>query len=358
MCDFSEYGGASEEWLAVEKTIPVPFFDFSLDPKTAQATVNGGREEASAKAMEKLGPHVQTADYSIPTRDGSTIEARSYRPVSVTEDDLLPVYIHYHGGGFAFGTLDSENATCANTAINAKCVVLNVNYRHTPDFVYPTAWHDSQDAFIWLHKNTDALKIDPSKVVVGGVSAGGQLTASLVLEKQKGENEALKNLPDIAAQVLIIPALAHYETYAEGPLKQMKSRDISSIVENENAPILPMKACVAFTKLLKIPKVELGDTKINILSAATADDVKGMPPTIFGIAGLDPLRDEALLYGKLLAEAGVPTEVRLFKGVPHGFRRFGPALKASAQWDKAVEDGVEWARSKPVATGKFEIKVV
>ena len=194
--------------------------------------------------------------------------------------------------------------------------------------------------------------------MIGGVSAGGQLTASLVLEKQKGENEALRNLPDIAAQVLIIPALANYETYSEGPLKLMKSREISSMVENENAPILPMKACESFTKLLKISKVELSDPKANTLTAATADDVKGMPPTIFGIAGMDPLRDEALLYAKLLAEAGVPTDVRLFKGVPHGFRRFGPALKASAQWDKAIEDGIEWARSKPAATGKFEIKVM
>ncbi|KAF1974478.1 alpha/beta hydrolase fold-3 domain-containing protein [Bimuria novae-zelandiae CBS 107.79] len=358
MCDFSEYGGPSEEWLAIEKTLPVPFFDFSLDPEASKALVNGGREEASAKFMEKLGPHVRTKDHTIPTRDGSTIEARSYRPVSLPEDEIAPVYLHFHGGGFLFGTLNSEDAVCANTAINAKCVVLNVNYRHTPEYTFPTAWLDSQDAFIWLHKNTNTLKVDRSKVVVGGVSAGGQLTASLVLEKQRGKNVALNRLPEIAAQVLIIPILAHHETYAEGPMKQMKSREISSIVENENAPVLPMKACYAFTSLLKIPKVELEDPKTNVLTAATADVVKGMPPTIFGVAGLDPLRDEALLYAKLLAEANVPTEVRLFKGVPHGFRRFGPALKASAQWDKAVEDGIAWAQRRPVATGKFEIKVV
>lgn len=356
--DFSEYGGPSEEWITVAETMAVPFFDFGNDPKGFQDTVNGGREQMSAKIMEKLGPQVRTADYTIPTRDGSTIEARSYRPVSIPQDEILPVYLHLHGGGFVFGTLKSEDAACANTAINAKCVVLNVNYRHTPDHVYPVAWNDTEDAFIWLHQNTDILKVDRSKVVVGGISAGGQLTASLVLEKQLGKNEALNRLPAIAAQVLIIPALAHPETYAEGPLKQMKSREISSIVENENAPILPMKACYMFTGLLKVPKVDLKDPKTNPLTAASADVVKGMPPTIFGIAGLDPLRDEALLYAKLLAEAGVPTEVRLFKGVPHGFRRFGSALKASADWDKAVEDGIAYARKKPAASGKFDIKVV
>lgn len=359
MCDFSKYGGPSEEWLAIEKTLPVPFFDFGQDPKAAQATVNNGREDASRKVMEQLGPHVRMTDYSIPTRDGATIEARSYRAASKSEDEILPAFLYFHGGGFIFGTLNSEDAACANTAINTGAVVVNVNYRHTPEHTFPTAWNDSQDAFIWLHKNTDKLKIDPSKVVVGGISAGGQLTAALVLEKHLGKNEALNRLPEIAAQVLIIPALAHHETYAEGPLKLMKSREISSIVENENAPVLPMSAVRIFTELLKIPKLDLKDTRINTLTAASTEDIKGLPPTLFGIAGLDPLRDEALLYGKLLSEAGVPTEVRLFKGVPHGYRRFGPALKeASAQWDKAIEDGIAWAHRKPAATGKFDIIVV
>ncbi|KAF9733484.1 hypothetical protein PMIN06_010376 [Paraphaeosphaeria minitans] len=359
MCDFSEYGGPSKEWLEVEKTLPVPFFDFGRDPKAAQATVNNGREDASRKVMEQLGPHVRTADYSIPTRDGLTIEARSYRPASKSGDEILPAYLYFHGGGFIFGTLDSEDATCANTAINTGVVVVNVNYRHTPEHTFPTAWNDAEDAFIWLHRNTEKLKIDQSKVVVGGISAGAQLAAALVLEKHLGRNEALNRLPEVAAQVLIIPALAHHDTYAEGALKLMKSREISSIVENENAPMLPMSAVRIFTQLLEIPKIDLKDVRINTLTAALEEDVKGLPPTMFGIAGLDPLRDEALLYGKLLSEAGVPTEIRLFKGVPHGYRRFGSVLKdSSAQWDKAVEDGIAWANKKPAATGKFDVKVV
>ncbi|KAF2446640.1 hypothetical protein P171DRAFT_263246 [Karstenula rhodostoma CBS 690.94] len=359
MCDFSEYGGPSEEWLKIEKALPVPFFDFGSDPKAARDMVNAGREDASAKLMEQLGPHVRMTDHSIPTRDGSTIEARSYRAASKSDDEVLPAYLYFHGGGFMFGTLGTGDAACANTAINTGAVVVNVNYRHTPEHTFPTAWNDSKDAFIWLHKNTDKLKIDPLKVVVGGISAGGQLTAALVLEKHLGKNEALNGLPEIAAQVLIIPALAYHETYAEGALKWMKSPEISSIVENENAPILPMSTVRYFMELLKIPKLDLKDTRLNTLTAASAENVKGLPPTMLGIAGLDPLRDEALLYGKLLSEAGVPTEVRLFKGVPHGHRTFGPALKeASAQWDKAIEDGIAWAHKKPAAIGKFDIKVV
>lgn len=356
MCDFSQFGGPSQEWLAVEATLPATTFDLSIPPETLKENVNKEREARTAKEMEKLAPLVQTATYDIPTRDGSTIQVRSYRPVSKS-GEKLPLYVYFHGGGFIFGNLNGEDATCARLAINAGIVVLNVNYRHTPEHQFPVAWLDTQDAFAWAHKNASVINFEPSQVVIGGVSAGGQLTASLVLEKHLDKSEVMKGLPEIAGQVLIIPCLANIHNYAEGPLKKMASPSISSYVENENAPILPKKTVEFFVKLLKSESVDIKDTKINLVNA-DSNEVRELPPTVFGIAGLDPLRDEALLYAKLLSETNVPTETRLFKGVPHGFRRFGPALKASAEWDKCVEEGIAWALSKPSATGKFEVKVV
>jgi acetyl esterase/lipase len=234
-------------------------------------------------------------------------------------------------------------------------LVLNVNYRHTPEHTFPTAWHDSQDAFVWLHKNIDALGGDPAQVVVGGVSAGGNLAASLTLEQHLGKSEAIAGLPPLAGQVLIIPLLAHPATYDQGPGKLLNT-PTSSYVENENAPILPRRVMDYFTALLKTGIPDLKDTKMNVVNA-TEEEVKGLPPTVFGIAGLDPLRDEGLLYAKKLSEANVPTSTTLFKGVPHGHRRFGKALKASEHWDQCVNEGILWALSKPKATGKFDVRV-
>lgn len=353
--DFSQYGGPSDEWLEVEKTLPALTFNTEMDPTVLKNAVNKDREEKTAAGMKFLAPHVHTTDYTIPTRDGSTIEARSYRSVKKDKSEKLPVYVYFHGGGFIFGTIASEDFVCAQTAINTGVLVVNVNYRHTPEHTFPTAWHDSQDAFAWVHKNIDELNGDPSKVLVGGVSAGGQLAASLTLEKHLGKSEIMKGLPELAGQILIIPCLSSPETYDEGPGKKLAPGK-SSYIENEHAPILPMKTMEFFTALLKADKPDLRDTKINIVNA-TEEEVRGLPPTVFGIAGLDPLRDEALLYAKLLAEENVPTEIRLFKGVPHGHRRFGKALKASDHWDECVDQGILWALSKPQATGKFEVKL-
>lgn len=356
MADFSQYGGPSAEWLEVQKGLPSLTFDLSQDPSTLKRVVNDGREQAALQAMEALSPKVHILNHSIPTRDGSSIEARSYRPVSKKAGEKLPVYLYFHGGGFFFGTLNSEDATCAALAAEIGIVVLNVNYRHTPEYTFPTAWLDAQDSFIWLHKHIEEIGGEPTQVVVGGVSAGGQLTASLVLEKHLGKAKELNGLPEIAGQVLIIPCLQHLDTYAENVLKHMKSPDISSYVENENAPVLSKKTVQFFAGLLKTGPADLKDTKMNP-GSATPEEVKGMPPAVFGIAGLDPLRDEALLYAKMLSEVGVPTDIRLFKGVPHGFRRFGNQLKVSKDWDECVLQGILWALSKPKASGEFKVNV-
>jgi acetyl esterase/lipase len=353
--DFSQYGGPSEEWLAVEKTLSASTFDTSMAPIELKTIVNAEREGRAAEAMKLFAPHVQTKDYAIPTRDGTTIEARTYRSVKKDAFEKLPVYLYFHGGGFLFGTLSSEDPLCAQTAINTGAVVLNVNYRHTPEHTFPTAWHDSQDAFAWLHKNVNEIGGDASKIVVGGISAGGQLAASLALEQHLGKSEVTKDLPTLAGQILIIPCVASLSTYDKdkGPGKQLK---VSSYVENENAPLLPKKVIEFFMELLKAGTPDLKDTKLNIVNA-TPEEVRGLPPTVFGIAGLDPLRDEALLYAKLLAETNVPTEVRLFKGVPHGHRKFGKALKASEHWDQCVDEGILWVLSKPEATREFNVKI-
>ncbi|KAJ5459337.1 hypothetical protein N7530_011281 [Penicillium desertorum] len=88
----------------------------------------------------------------------------------------------------------------------------------------------------------------------------------------------------------------------------------------------------------------------------SSEDPKKLPATTLGIAGYDPLRDEGLLYGKLLAENGVPTNVNVFKGVPHGFRRFGERLSVCKQWDQTMEDGIRCALTNPSASGEFIIR--
>ncbi|KAF7553304.1 hypothetical protein G7Z17_g3690 [Cylindrodendrum hubeiense] len=300
MSDFSIYGGPSDEWLAVQATLQSPpAVDQPLSER--KQLINEDREVIAAEAMKSLGPQVHIKDFKIPTRDGSSIEARTYRPVSIHETEELPVYIHLHGGGFLFGTLSSEDAVCSRIACGAAVVVLNVNYRHTPEYIYPTAWNDTEDAFEWAHVHVSEFGGNSQKFVIGGISAGAQLAASLVLEQHLGMSKGTKSSPAIVGQVLMIPCLAHMDCY-EPQLKKLKDPSVSSYRENENAPILPVKTVRFFVDLLQIKTPQIEDIKLNPGNALPLQ-VEGLPPTVFGIAGLDPMRDEGLLYAQMLTEA-------------------------------------------------------
>ncbi|KAH7113944.1 Alpha/Beta hydrolase protein [Dactylonectria estremocensis] len=350
MCDFSKYGGKSQDWLAVEAALPPPPVFESLEER--KRIVNQGREDVSAKAMILLSPSIRMTDYYIETRDGARIEARAYRPASVYETARLPVYIHLHGGGYLFGTLSSEDAICTRIACGSKVTVVNVNYRHTPEATYPMAWDDAEDAFFWVHDHIHELLGDGHLVLIGGISAGAQLAAALTLKQHTSPNALSK--PKIAGQVLMIPCVVHTTCY-ESHLQQLKDPILSSYIDNEYAPILPMTTVKFFADFLKIRDADSNDLRLNP-GNASSELVKGLPPTVLGIAGLDPLRDEGLLYGKKLAEAGVPTDIHIFKGLPHGFRRFGEQIKDSARWDRVMEGGIRWAISNPDASGKFVVQ--
>ncbi|KAE8359425.1 Alpha/Beta hydrolase protein [Aspergillus caelatus] len=305
-----EYTTPIEEWLVLEKSLPDIPKDLSIEQLKAAA--NRDREALSAKAMveEGLVSQVSMQDYKIPTRDGETLEARTYRPASVPATQRLPVFIFYHGGGFMMGTLSSEDAICsrvvvAQVAAESPVVVVNVNYRHTPEYTYPTAWNDAEDSFHWVHDHIDDINGEAENVVVGGISAGAYLAVSLTLAQNIGEDVSLAQRPKVRGQVLMIPPLVTEDCYAS-LVARLRDPAISSYVECEHAPILPVSRMRLFGKLLK-PAASgsdlESDRRINP-GLATADEVKGLPPTTFGIAGRDPLRDEGLLFAMLLAENG------------------------------------------------------
>ncbi|KAG8631138.1 hypothetical protein KVT40_000278 [Elsinoe batatas] len=350
MCDFSQYGEPCDEWTIIQEQLKAPpAIDDILDMKRI---TNEGREKAATLEMQDLLQSITMVDHTIVTRDGYDLKARSYRPAGMSTSQKLPTYLHFHGGGFLFGTLDSEDAICSRIAIMSDVVVLNVCYRHTPEHKWPTAWNDAEDAFEWLHENMLQLGRSSEQVVVGGVSAGAWLTASLVLAQRLGAFAV--HLPLAAGQVLMIPCLVHEQCY--GPqLAKLSDPARSSYKQNELAPILPLSRSRTFLELLDVRNAVERDLKLNP-GNALQEHVRHLPPTVFGIAGLDILRDEGLLYAKQLSEAGVPTQINLFQGLPHGFRRFGAQLSASRRWDNVMAGGIRWALSNPASTGEFRIE--
>jgi acetyl esterase/lipase len=287
---------------------------------------------------------------------------------------LLPVYLYFHGGGHLFGTIETEDASCSRIVASFSgpgVIVVNINYRHTPEFQHPTQINDAWDSFEWLASHISQLDGDPKQIVIGGISAGGGLAASIVLrESERVQSGQSSSGLLIRGQILCSPWLVHPRA------KLYSTSKTSSYNQNQTAPILPWTAIKLFSELLGPKAVD--DPYFNVL--LTSDEkMKGMPKSGFLVAGQDLLRDEALHYAEKLKNNGyvynsayylfifpslltelihsstrVITKVHVFPGLPHGFRRY-TELASTNRWEELIVLTIQWCLST-VSTSSLEVE--
>ncbi|KAF2170150.1 hypothetical protein M409DRAFT_35989 [Zasmidium cellare ATCC 36951] len=263
-------------------------------------------------------------------RDGHKITVRIHSPEKAPAGGS-PLAVMYHGGGWCIGGLDDEQPLIGRLVTDFGLTAVNVDYRMGPEFTYPAAHDDCYDATKWVCStilwNASALGADPSKgFIIGGTSAGGNLAA--VVSHQWLDD---KLTPKITGCLLKIPAVLNSSAYPEKYRKDLQSWD-----QLEFAAILSRKACDLLMNNY-VPNED--DRKGPLMSPLLwKSGHKGLPPQYLQICGADPLRDEALVYDRVLREEGVKTRVEVYPGVPHGFWSLFPQMKAS---QKFMDDSVK-----------------
>ena len=280
---------------------------FSGDPVLTAAPM---REEAIARGRILQGrpvPVAKVEEMTIPGPAGE-IPIRVYWP---TADGPLPVLVFYHGGGWVIGNLDTSDSLCRMLSNRAPAVVVSVDYRLAPEHRFPAAVDDSYAALEWVSRNAARLNVDPSRIAVGGGSAGGNLAAAVALMARDRAG------PGLAYQVLIYPATnlldlttASHRNFADG---YGLTREHIEFFRDSYLPEVP-------------------DRRNPYASPLLAESLEGLPPAIVITAGFDVLRDEGIAYAERLEAAGVPTILANYPSMIHGFvtmdRLFGEAEQA------------------------------
>jgi acetyl esterase len=217
------------------------------------------------------------------------VPIRLYLP---TEQLGLPALVHFHGGGWTTGSVDESAELCDTLAREAECAVVSVEYRLAPEHPFPAGLEDCLTATAWLAQHGGELDLDPTRLAVGGTSAGANLAASVALLARD------RGAPALCFQLLVYPPLDH-----------------TAVADVERAHF--RRADIAQYWSLYLRDTSDGDDPRA--SPLRATDLRGLPPALVITAEFDPLTDEAEAYAQRLAEAGVPAEHRRFAGAQHGF---------------------------------------
>ena len=227
---------------------------------------------------------------------------------------------------------------------------ISAAYQLGPQHPFPAAPKSAWDSLKWAAANAKSFGADPSLgFVVGGTSAGGNLTAVL---SHLARDEKLS--PPLTGQYLSIPALLPPAVVPE----KYKEFHLSS-EQNKSAPILPQAAIDMFMKGYQPDEHDPLYVPFNH-PKGHAD----LPPAYFQVAGLDPLRDEALIYERVLRdEYGIKTKLDMYPGLPHGFWLFFTMLKSAEKFRVDMVEGMGWLLGrKPemdkISTDKAEGGVV
>jgi acetyl esterase len=208
----------------------------------------------------------------------------------------FPVIVYYHASGWVILNVEVCDPTLRRLANSTGCVVVAVNYQKAPEHKFPVPFDDSWATLCWVAENAAELNVDPSRLVVAGDSAGGNLAAAVCL-KARDEGG-----PSVAYQVLIYPATNY-------------GFDTPSYNQNAEGYLVQRESMRWFWDHYLADPSQGDDWRASPLRA----DLTGLPPTLVVTAEFDPLRDDGKLYADRLREAGVDVRYTNYEGMIHGF---------------------------------------
>lgn len=265
------------------------------DKLVAEIRASGVGTKVSPE-MLTMFPVKKMEEQNIPTRCGTT-HCYVYWPETAQEGPL-PLFINIHGGGFVKGHREQDVVFATNICRNAECVVVDIDYVTAPEQKYPYALHQCYDVVKYCYENPEVLGIDKERIVVGGHSAGGNLTAAL----------SLLNVQEPAFQIKL--AFLDYAPTDMNTPPELK-RNAYSI------PRLQPDRCRFYNELYVDNDRRYEPTASPLY--APQEMLEKMPPVLAFTCGKDPLCDEGEAFVEKLIHAGIEVHAKRFVNSSHGF---------------------------------------
>jgi acetyl esterase/lipase len=204
-----------------------------------------------------------------------------------------------HGGGYVVGNYMDNLGYACDTARQLGATVISPGHGLGPEEPFPAGINDLHATWHWIQKKAASMDIDPTKIVVGGISAGGGIAAGLV---QKLHDEGGIQP---AAQLLIYPMLDD-RVAANRELDELSH----SVWNNHSSNVFGWSSYLG-----QDPGGEVQPYSVP----GRRQDLKGLPPTWIGVGTADLFLDEDREYAKRLEDSGVDVNYVEVAGGVHAF---------------------------------------
>jgi acetyl esterase len=261
------------------------------------------------------GPMMAATRDGFVFAQGRRVLCRMHRPVVA---ETLPVLIWFHGGGWVWSSIDTHDRLVREYAAGAGVATINVDYSLSPEARFPRALLECADVVRKVAAEAAEWGIDPSRIAIGGDSAGGNLALATALLLRGQGGPALRGV--------LTPYPVTSADFERGSWREF--------AEGYG---LTRAGMMAYWDLYLRDAAD----RLNPLAAPVLADVTGFPPTLIQLAELDILRDEGLAMAEKLRAAGVDVTVETVKGVLHGFMRLTGTVTPAAD---AVARANAWLR--------------
>ncbi|MCU1467366.1 MAG: lipase [Actinomycetia bacterium] len=261
-----------------------------------------------------LSDAVERRDHVVP--GDPDVAIRVHRPVGVDGD--LPCVYSIHGGGYIMGSYGMDDGRFDKWCQKHRCVGVSVEYRLAPETPYPGPLDDCYLGLQWVYRHSAELGIDPNHIGVAGASAGGGLAAALaLLARDRGE------IP-LRFQLLDCPMLDDRQITPSSRLDEL-------LIFNRESNTFGWRSYLG--DLYGSPDVPA------YAAPARATDLSRLPAAYVCVGAVDGFRDEDIEYAMRLNQAGVPTELHVYPGAPHGVMLF-PDTAVAKRYAAGIEDWI------------------
>jgi len=288
----------------------------------AKATGQGFSAELVRQGLDNLsaligtGPNMTTVKDDFLGTPSHNIPVRIYNPAP---NDVLPVLLHFHGGGHMCGSANLYDPISRKLALAAHAIVICADYRLAPEYPYPAGLDDCQQLLERYQSLLTEMK-HSDELYIAGDSAGGAICTSLVMNNLP--NNKTCDSVKIDKQILVYPSVDYTMVSA-------------SIDENGQGFLLEKdKIKWYFEQYFQVDSLdqsEVAKAKAVKASPLLGKFSAGMPTTLVITAGCDPLRDEGIAYAKSLEEVGVDVEHYSFDGMTHAYMLLNDLVSEECQ---------------------------